>query len=106
MAEAGYFWADGAWHKDRPPSEENITFVVRELTNAGLQPPKPPPPPPRRPVPKRFKSTARTRLRESALSLAVSAAHLIYRGVVTSADLIRDAEEIERWIADTPREKP
>lgn len=101
-----YLWADGFWRKDRPPSEDNIVFKVRERYNDGVRDAKPAPLQ-RKPVPKSFKSTPRTALRCQALSLAISAAPVIHRhGTVDGPTILKDAEAIERWIADTPMEKP
>jgi hypothetical protein len=97
LRDRGFLWADGVWRKDRPPSEEPIAVKPPNGDARPLPEPRQAQPGKRKPVPKSFQPTARTRLRQEALSLAISAASVMYRhGTVTGDQIIGDAEAIER----------
>lgn len=102
---SGHLWADGVWRKDCPPSLEAVIRLAEPLP----PPPQKAPVPAtavRRPVAEGFVPGPRHRLREVALALSVQAAALIYpRGQCSAADILKDAEFLARWIADTEEEK-
>lgn len=103
----GFLWVDGRWHKDRAPSDEPV--VIKALNGGGealsKQVSEKPGKVKRKPVPKNFKPTQRTMLRERALSYAIQAASAGRMGPISGAEIQAAAEAIERWIADTPMEK-
>ncbi len=108
-------WADGKMHDEPPPSsetmevpppppkpaplpgQETITVVVHP-DGRITDPPKPAKV--NRPaVPENFSFTERARLRAQALDFALRAASVLNYRVGSGAEILSEAEEIEKWIA-------
>lgn len=94
-----WLWADGHFHAEPPPSIKPIPM-----------PPVPPVPEATPPVPAAtdpalpevaaaFVFSDRARLRVQALDFAIRSASLLQAKVRNGAELLAEAEHIERWIA-------
>jgi len=98
-------WEDGKMHDSPPPSMEPITVSLPESYSVGAlaaiengvpQCSKPEPPFP--PIPGGWLFSDRARLRSAALDFVIRAAAL-RRDPVSAAQMITEAEYLERWIA-------
>ncbi len=104
-----YRWADGKMHDSPAPSSETIKVPLPESTLGLGDVPQDGAPltryeskPARPDVPKDFIHTPRTLLRQTAMDFVLRAATLNARdrySVVSGADLMREAEELEKWLA-------
>lgn len=96
----GWRWADGKMHDTPPPSSEAMTFTptAAEPKPAEEAPAAPSWPP----VPADFAFGDRSRLRIQAIDFALRLAALNHTPK-TDAQLIADAGQIERWIAEAQK---
>jgi len=102
LSYPAYRWADGKWRDEQPPSETvhpTVTFTIGPDGELKSVPDRLDPVP----VPTSWKPTPRTQLRERALTLALQAAQVIGTRM-NGAEILKEAEYIESWIAGAGKE--
>lgn len=99
LVGTGHLWVDGRWRDEPPPSEERVVLRCFERTDDHSVRPAPTSPQ-RPPVPRDFAWTDRAMLRRFALEAALKAGGLLGSRPRTGAELLAEAEEIEKWVAE------
>lgn len=103
----GYVWPDGKLHPEPAPSTQpfkvappssDLCKIAEPAKPEGSLPFLDPTAP--APVPDAFAFTDRARLRAQALDFALRAAALMHHPVANGAAILKDAEDIERWLAN------